>query len=46
LNEDKRNAILTLTKHSRKVFVEALFNPPKPNERALAAVKRFRREVR
>lgn len=42
----RENEVLNLAERSRKVFVEALMNPPKPNEKALAAAKRFRREVR
>jgi len=38
--------LLTLSGHARTVFVDALLNPPKPNEKALAAAKRFRQEVR
>ena len=37
---------LTLSQESRKGFVEALLNPPKPNEMALAAARRFKREIR
>ncbi len=37
---------LTLAERSRKVFVETLLHPPKPNQTALAAAKRFRQEVR
>jgi uncharacterized protein (DUF1778 family) len=36
---------LTLAEKSRRVFVDALLNPPEPNEKAVAAAKRFRREV-
>lgn len=36
---------ITLAEKSRKVFVEALLSPPKPNEKALAAVNRFKREM-
>jgi uncharacterized protein (DUF1778 family) len=36
---------LTLSEESRRVFVEALLNPPKPNEKALTAAKRFKREI-
>ena len=36
---------LSLSHESSKVFVEALLNPPKPNEKALAAAKRFKREI-
>ena len=41
----RENEILTLSQRSRKVFVEALLHPPKPNERALAAAKRLKREI-
>jgi uncharacterized protein (DUF1778 family) len=41
----QENEILTLAGNSRQVFVEALLNPPKPNEKALAAVRRFRQEI-
>ena len=37
---------MTLSEDARRVFVEALMNPPKPNEAAIAAVKRNRREIR
>jgi uncharacterized protein (DUF1778 family) len=36
---------LTLSQESRKAFVEALLNPPKPNEKALAAARGFKREI-
>lgn len=36
---------LTLAESSRKVFVEALLNPPKPNAKARAAARRFRQEI-
>jgi uncharacterized protein (DUF1778 family) len=35
---------LTLAERSRNIFVEALLNPPKPNEKAKAAAKRYKRE--
>jgi uncharacterized protein (DUF1778 family) len=35
---------VTLAERSRKIFVEALLNSPKPNEKARAAAKRYRRE--
>jgi uncharacterized protein (DUF1778 family) len=34
---------LTLAENSRKVFVEALLNPPQPNEKARAAAQRYKR---
>lgn len=36
---------ITLAERSRKIFVESLLNPPKPNDAAMAAARRFRREV-
>jgi uncharacterized protein (DUF1778 family) len=41
----RENEVLTLAESSRKVFIEGLLNPPRPNESALAAAKRFRQEV-
>jgi uncharacterized protein (DUF1778 family) len=42
----RENELLTLSGQARTIFVDALLNPPKPNEKALAAAKRFRQEVR
>ncbi len=42
----RENEVLTLSEEGRRVFVEALMNPPKPNEASMAAVKRHRREIR
>ncbi len=36
---------LVLSQEARKVFVDALLNPPKPNDKAVAAAKRFKREI-
>jgi hypothetical protein len=36
---------MKLTERSRKIFVEALRNPPKLNEAGIAAAKRFKQEV-
>jgi hypothetical protein len=36
---------MKLTERSRNIFVEALINPPKPNEAAIAAAERFKQEV-
>jgi uncharacterized protein (DUF1778 family) len=41
----RENESLTLSRQSREVFVDALLNPPKPNERALAAARRLKREI-
>jgi uncharacterized protein (DUF1778 family) len=45
LNTIREYEFLTLAGDSRKVFVEALLNPPKPNEKAVAAARRFRQEI-
>jgi uncharacterized protein (DUF1778 family) len=37
--------VLILAQNSRQVFVEALLNPPRPNEKAVTAAKRLRAEV-
>jgi len=36
---------ITLAERSRKIFVEGLLNPPRPNDAAMAAAKRFKQEV-
>ena len=36
---------LTLAGRSRRIFVEALLRPPKPNLKAMAAARRFKREI-
>jgi len=45
LNTIREHEILTLAQNSRRVFVEALLNPPPPNEKAIVAAKRFKREI-
>ena len=40
----REHEILTLTERSRKVFVEALLNPPRPNDKAVVAARRFNKE--
>jgi len=42
----RENEILTLSERERQAFVQALMNPPRPNDAAIAAVRRYRREVR
>jgi uncharacterized protein (DUF1778 family) len=42
----QENEILTLSERERRAFVQALMNPPRPNDAAMAAVRRYRREVR
>ena len=41
----REHETLTLVGRSRRVFVEALLHPPKPNKKAFAAAKRFRQEI-
>jgi uncharacterized protein (DUF1778 family) len=41
----RESEVLTLSERSRKIFVEALLKPPNPNDAAMAAAKRFKREV-
>ncbi len=45
LNTIREYETLTLTENSRRVFVEALLNPPAPNQKAIAAAKRYKREI-
>lgn len=45
LNTIRDHELLTLAENSRKTFVEALLNPPKPNEKARAAARRFKQEI-
>lgn len=42
LNTIREHEILTLSEDSRRIFVETLINPPRPNESAIAAAKRYR----
>jgi uncharacterized protein (DUF1778 family) len=39
------NDVLVLSEEARKVFVEALLHPPKANAKAMAAARRWKREV-
>lgn len=41
----REHEVLTLNEKARRVFVEALLNPPKPNERAIAAARRLKEET-
>ncbi len=45
LHTIRESETLTLAQNSRRVFVEALLNPPAPNQKAIAAAKRFKREI-
>ncbi len=41
----RESEVLVLGEEARKVFVEMLLNPPKPNAKALAAARRWKREI-
>jgi uncharacterized protein (DUF1778 family) len=41
----RENEVLVLGEQSRKVFVDALLNPPRPNQKALSAAKRWKQEL-
>jgi uncharacterized protein (DUF1778 family) len=44
LNTIREHELLALSEKSRRVFVEALLNPPKPNDKAVAAARRLKNE--
>jgi uncharacterized protein (DUF1778 family) len=41
----REHEVLTLSGESRRVFVEALLNPPKPSAKLIAAARRLRQEI-
>lgn len=45
LNIIREHEVLSLNEEARRVFVETLLNPPKPNEKAVAAARRYREEI-
>jgi uncharacterized protein (DUF1778 family) len=45
LNTIREHEVLSLNENARRVFVESLLNPPKPNERAIAAARRLKQET-
>ena len=45
LSTIREHEVLTLSQESRAVFIDALLNPPTPNRKALAAAKRFKKEI-
>jgi uncharacterized protein (DUF1778 family) len=45
LNTIREHEVLTLSNAAKRVFVEALLNPPKPNEKAIAAARRLKEEI-
>jgi uncharacterized protein (DUF1778 family) len=45
LNTIRQHEVLTLTEKSKRVFVEALLHPPRPNDKAVAAARRLKEEI-
>ena len=45
LNAIREPEDLTLNEEAKRVFVEALLNPPKPNAQAMAAARRLKEEI-
>ncbi len=45
LNTIREHETLRLAANSRRIFIEALLNPPKPTDYAIAAAKRFKAEI-
>jgi uncharacterized protein (DUF1778 family) len=45
LNTIREHEVLTLNEEAKRVFVEALLNPPRPNEKAIAAARRLKEET-
>ena len=45
LNAIREHEVLTLNEEAKRGFVEALLNPPKPNQKAIAAARRLKREI-
>lgn len=45
LNAIREHEVLTLNEEAKRVFVEALLNPPKPNKKAIAAARRLKEEI-
>lgn len=41
----REQEVLVLNEHARRVFVEALLNPPAPGARLVAAAKRYRQRT-
>lgn len=44
-NSKSADRTLTLTAAERRVLIEALLDPPKPNEKAIAAARRLKEEM-
>ena len=45
LNTIREHEVLTLNEEAKRVFVEALLNPPTPSEKAIAAARRMKEEI-
>ncbi len=44
-NSKGTDRTLTLTAEAQRLLIEALLNPPKPNEKAIAAARRLKQEI-
>jgi len=44
-NTIREHEILTLNEEAKRLVVEVLLNPPKPNEKAIAAARRLKEEI-
>lgn len=45
LDTIREHDVLTLNEKAKRVFVEALLNPPKANKKAIAAARRLKEET-
>jgi uncharacterized protein (DUF1778 family) len=45
LNTIREHEVLSLNDEAKRVFVEALLNPPKPTEKAITAARRLQVEI-
>jgi uncharacterized protein (DUF1778 family) len=45
LNTIREHEVLTLNEQEKRVFVEALLNPPGPNQKAIEAARRLKEET-
>ena len=41
----REHEVLALNQEAKRVFVDALLNPPNPSQRAIAAVRRLKEEI-
>ena len=45
LNTIREHEVLKLNAEDKRVFVEALLNPPKPNDNLMAAARRYKKVI-